>query len=109
MAKTNGKGKEGPAKVPALAFQDGELEFRAEVGQGKFYSCIKIKVRAWQAAGGNRANREIELSLSYYQAEVLAEILQNFVESKRCHRKAQTPVVVKWDGATRWSTYPYSV
>lgn len=107
MAKVKGKGK--AKAVPVMAFQDGEMEFRPEIGQGRFYSCIKIKVRAWKSPSGQGKGGEFELGLSYYQAEVLAEILQNFVASKRCHRKAQTPVTVKWDGATRWSTFPYPV
>jgi hypothetical protein len=109
MAKIKGKGKSGVKQVPVMAFQDGNLEFRTEIGNGKFNSCIKINFRAWTDTTERVQNREIEIGLSYYQAEALAEILQNFVASKRCHRKAQTPVTVSWDGATRWSTFPYPV
>ena len=111
MAKIKRRGKGMVGKIPIMACQDGELEFRSEIEGGKFCSCIKIRVRAWNSLSEQpiTRERELEIVLSYYQAEALAEILQNFVTSKRYNRKAQTPVTVKWDGATRWSTFPYPV
>ncbi len=102
MAKSKGN-----PKIGTLAFQDGELEIRSEIGKGKFCSCIKLKIFETKSPSGRGIARAVELGFSYHQAEVLSEILQDFVVSRRCHRKAQTPVWVKWDGATRWSTFPY--
>ena len=109
MAKLKEKGKRGTEKASILNFQEGYLDFGAEIGEGRFCSSIKLKISARKSPDGKGRAAGLELWLSYYQAEVLAEILQNFVTSKRCHRKAQTPVTVSWDGSARWSTFPYSV
>jgi hypothetical protein len=95
-------------KVPSFAFQGGNADFRAEVGQGVFCSCITINARGWKSPSGKGHKGEVNLSLSYHQAVVLAEILEGFTISRRCHRKAQLPVTVKWNGETQWSTFPYS-
>lgn len=106
MSKKNRKSK--ATKDPVFAFQDDGMEFRSVIGQGKFHSCININIQAWNDTHERPGKRrEINIALSYYQAAALVEILENFVTSKRCHRKAQTPVTIKWDGATRWSTFPY--
>ena len=103
------KSKRSAEKKPILKFQEGYLDLEAEIGQGEFCSCIKLKIDARKSPSGRGMAGDLELWLSYYQAEVLAEILQNFITSKRCHRKAQTPVMISWDGSARWSTFGYPI
>jgi hypothetical protein len=93
-----------------LAFQDGAFDIRAEIGQGRIYSCIRLEISNHGYRNDEEKRlREIEMTLSYYQAKILAEILQNFVDSKECHRKAQTPVHISSFGEIKWSGFPYPV
>lgn len=109
MAKLKEKGMIGTKVGRILKFQEGYLCLRAEIGQGESSSCIKLKVSAQKSPNRKGMAGDLELWLSYYQAKVLAEILENFVTSKSSHRKAQTPVFISWDGSVRWSTYGYPV
>lgn len=93
-----------------LAFQDDPFDVRAEIGEGKRCSSIKLEIsnHGYQNDEESR-HKEIEMSLSYHQAKILAEILENFVSSKSCYRKAQTPVHISSFGEIKWSGFPYPV
>ena len=107
--KEKSKGKNSMPKKPILKFQEGYLDLEAEIGQGEFCSCIKLKIDARKRPDGGGMAGELELWLSYYQAKILAEILENFVSSKNSHQRAQTPVMISWDGTHRWSTFGYRI
>jgi hypothetical protein len=93
-----------------LAFQDEAFEIRAKIGQGRIYSCINLEIsnHGYQNDEEKRF-KEIEMTLSYYQAKVLSEILGNFIFSKSSHLKAQTPVHVSSMGEIKWSGFPYTI
>jgi len=104
--KAKGKGR---GKI-VLAFQDAPFDVRSEIGQGKFFSCINLKIENHGYLGDPAGrHKEIEMTLSYYQAQVLAEILSNFISSKSCYRKALTPVHISSMGEVKWSGFPYPV
>jgi len=109
MEKLKKTGMVDTKKAPILKFQEGYLDLKAEIGEGEFCSCIKLKIDARKRPDGGGMAGELELWLSYYQAKILAEILENFVSSKNSHQKAQTPVMISWDGTHRWSTFGYRI
>jgi hypothetical protein len=109
MAKLKEKGRIGAERKLILKFNEGYLDLEAEIGQGKFCSCINLKIWARKSPDGRGMAGELELCLSYYQAKILAEILENFVSSKNSHQRAQTPVMISWDGTHRWSTFGYRI
>jgi len=109
MAKLKEKGRIGAERKLILKFNEGYLDLEAEIGQGKFCSCINLKIWARKSPDGRGMAGELELWLSYYQAKILAEILENFVSSKNSHQRAQTPVMISWDGTHRWSTFGYRI
>jgi hypothetical protein len=108
-AKKKGSSESGKGtKKMVLAFQDGPFDVHPEIGRGRMFSCINLKIDNHGELGDKEKRyREVEITLSYYQAQALAEILENFVNSKNCHRKAQTPVHVSSGGGIRWSTFLY--
>jgi hypothetical protein len=106
-AKKASGSKKGRGKV-VLAFQDGPFDVRSEIGQGRFSSCINLKIENHGHLGDEEKRPlAVEMTLSYYQAKVLVEIIENFVASKFAHRKAQTPVHISSTGEVKWSTFPY--
>jgi len=105
--KGNGGARKGKGKV-VLAFQDGSFNVRPKIGHGEIFSCINLEIDSHgQNVNDNRQHQEAEITFSYHQALVLADILRNFVDSRESHRKVQTPVFVSRMGEVRWSTFPY--
>jgi hypothetical protein len=90
--------------------QDDILDLEAKIGWGRSCSSITLSIESRGPLSEKPHKCEaLKLTLSYYQAQAIQEILQNFIISRMAERKALRPTIVTADGEIKGSTFPQRI